>query len=181
MPHSHTPAASRYWLLVCLAAVVAVSGLHAAHAADPAKFPLVLRGKTLVISTAADRASLAAQLKDALPGEEPAKFDTGEGPDEFNIRERIQYDFIDVKGEAPVMLLVDFDAKGRWSAITIESMMKVQNPAAQKLLAWLAQNAGRGRKSGKDTVWNHGGMTFRFNEVRDAGDDSNYGITITRN
>lgn len=156
-------------LLSFLAAILAVSGLHAAQASDPASFPVVLRGKILVIGTAADRASLATQLKDALVGEEPSVLTA----------ERIQYDFIAVQGEGPVMLLVDFDAKGRWSAIVIESTLKRQNPVAQELLAWLAQNAGPGRKVGKDTVWSDGGMKFRFREVRNAGEDSTYGITIT--
>jgi hypothetical protein len=155
--------------LARLAAILAISGLHAAQAADPATFPVVLRGKTLVIGTAADRTSLATQLKDALAGEEPS----------VQSAERIQYDFIAAQGEGPVMLLVDFDAKGRWSAIIIESMLKQQNPVARELLAWLADNAGPRRKVGKDTVWRHAGMTFRFREVRNAGEDSTYGITIT--
>jgi len=139
-----------------------------AQAAEPDSFPVILRGKTLTISSESDRATLAGQLSGALAGEEPSVLTA----------ERIQYDFIAVQGEGPVTLLVDFDNKGRWSEIVIESTLKQQNPVAQELVGWLAANAGQGRKSGKATSWKHVGLAFRFREVKNAGEDSAYGITI---
>jgi len=141
-----------------------------AQAAEPESFPVALRGKTLTVSAESDWATLASQLSGALVGEEPSVLTV----------ERIQYDFIAVQGEGPVTLLVDFDSKGRWIEIVIESSLKRQNPAAQELVSWLAANAGQGRKSGKVTSWKHGGFAFRFREVKNAGEDSVYGITVSR-
>lgn len=141
-----------------------------AQAAEPVSFPVTLRGKTLAISTESDRATLAAQLSGALAGEEPSVLTA----------ERIQYDFIAMQDEGPVTLLVDFDSKGRWLEIVIESSLKQQNPVARELAGWLAANAGQGRKSGKATTWEHGGLAFRFREVKNAGEDSVYGITVSR-
>lgn len=157
-------------LIVRLLAVLAAFGFCFAHAAEPGSFPVTLKGKTLTITTATGRETLAARIKEALPGEEPSILSP----------ERIQYDFIAVKGEGPVMFLADFDKRGGWTQIVIESNMKQQNPVARELLDWLAANAGKGRKIGKETVWSKDGLTFRFQEVKNAGEDSVYGITITR-
>lgn len=141
-----------------------------AQAAEPDSFPVSLRGKILTISSEADRATLAVQLAGALAGEEPSVLTA----------ERIQYDFMAVQGEGPVTVLVDFDSKGRWSQIVIESSLKQQNPVARELVSWLAANAGQGRKSGTVTSWRHDGLAFRFREVKNAGEDSVYGITVSR-
>lgn len=143
----------------------------APQAALPATFPLTLKGGTLDIGPALDRKALVAQIRSALAGEDPS----------ILTAERLQYDYIAVEGEGPVSVLVDFDRKGRWEVISVDSYLKRQNPVAQELAAWLAQHVRRGRKAGKDTIWCHGGMQFRLHEVRDAGEDSLYGITITRN
>lgn len=155
-------------LTVRILAVLALLCSCCAQAAEPGSFPVTMRGKTLTISSESDRATLAGLLSEALTGEEPSVLTA----------ERIQYDFIAVQGEGPVTLLVDFDSKGRWSEIVIESSLKQQNPVAQELVGWLAANAGQGRKSGKARSWKHGGLAFRFREVKNAGEDSVYGITI---
>ncbi|KAF0234428.1 MAG: hypothetical protein FD177_809 [Desulfovibrionaceae bacterium] len=156
--------------IVRMLTVLALLCSCCAQAAEPESFPVTLRGKTLTISTESDRATLAAQLSGALAGEEPSVLTV----------ERIQYDFIAVQGEGPVTVLVDFDNKGRWIEIVIESSLKQQNPVAQELVGWLAVNAGQGRKSGKVTSWKQGGLAFRFREVNNAGEDSVYGVTVSR-
>lgn len=154
-----------------LAALLIALAAWSAQAADSATFPLTLKGTTLVIGPALDRQALIAQIRDALASEDPS----------ILTAERLQYDYAAVEGEGPVSVLVDFDRKGRWKVISVDSYLKQQNPVAQELAAWLAQYVGRGRKAGKDTIWSHGGMQFRLHEVRDAGEDSIFGITITRN
>jgi len=154
-------------LFVALIIALTASG---AQAAEPGKFPLTLKGKTLDIGPALDRKELVARIQGALIDEKPS----------ILTAERLQYDYIAVEGQGPVLVLVDFDRKGAWEVLVIDSYMKEQNPVAQGLAAWLAQHAGRGRKVGGDTIWSHGGMQFRLYEVRDAGEDSAYGITVTR-
>ncbi|WP_243359744.1 hypothetical protein [Fundidesulfovibrio terrae] len=143
----------------------------APQAAEPATFPLTLKGTTLDIGPTLDRKALVAQIRSALAGEAPS----------ILTAERLQYDYIAAEGEGPVSVLVDFDRKGRWEVIRVDSYLKQQNPVAQELAAWLTQHVGRGRKAGKDTIWRQGGMQFRLHEARDAGEDSTYGITIIRN
>jgi len=155
-------------ILVVLLIALTIRGVLAAEVAT---FPLTLKGTTLAIGPAADRTTLVAQLQGALADERPSVFTD----------ERLQYDYIAVPGEGPVAVLVDFDRTGGWKVIRVEADLQQQNPVAQEVAAWLAQHVGRGRKVGKETVWRYGGMRFCLHEVRDAGEDSVYGITITRN
>jgi hypothetical protein len=141
-----------------------------AHAAQSGTFPLTIKGKTLTVSGASGRDTLTASLKGILKKEEPS----------VSTPERLQYDFIAVEGEGPVMLMFDFDKSGKWIEIRIESNLKQQNLVARTLMAWLRQNAGQGKKSGKTTTWKHEGFVYSFKEVKNAGEDSIYGITVSR-
>ncbi len=148
-------------LLICFSTL--------ANAAPSSSFPLLIKGKSLTISSSSDRASIAALLKGVM-GEEPS----------VSIPERIQYDFIAVEGQGPVCLLFDFDKKGKWVSIAIDANMKEQNIVGQQLVSWLTSKAGRGRKAGKTTIWKHAGLVYRLEEVKDAGDESIYSVRITR-
>lgn len=141
-----------------------------AKAIDDESFPLVAAGKTVLISSASGRPEIQDMLKGTL------------SPDDLSVSipERIQYDFIAVEGEGPLTLMFDFDKRGRWVEIVIESYMKQQNPVAQELVGWLNTNAGPGKVSGKTRTWNHLGLVFRLKEVKNAGEDSVYGVTISR-
>lgn len=141
-----------------------------AHAAHSGEFPLSIKGKTLTVSGASGRNALAASLKGIFKMEEPS----------VSTPERLQYDFTAVEGEGPVTLMFDFDKGGKWIEIRIESNLKQQNLVARTLMTWLRQNAGQGRKIGKTTMWKHEGLVYRFKEVKNAGEDSSYGITVSR-
>ena len=149
-------------LLVCFCTL--------AHAAQKEPVPLIVKGKTLLINTASDRSSITASLKEIFKKDTPS----------VSIPERIQYDFIAVKDQGPVMLMFDFNKSGKWDSITIESNMKEQNPVAQQLIHWLVPKAGKGKKAGKATIWKYDGLVYRLREIKDAGEESVYGMTISK-
>ncbi len=141
-----------------------------AKASDTETFPLVVAGKTLRITSASCRPEIQSMLQEALV------------PDALSVStsERIQYDFSAVEGEGPLVLMFDFDKRGKWVEVVIESFLKQQNPVAQELVGWLNMNAGPGRMKGKTRIWNHIGYAFRLKEVKNAGEDSVYSVTISR-
>lgn len=150
--------------------VIVFVGIMTAWGGNAQAFPLVIKGKTLELTTKATRVELTKALSGILPGES-ASLDTPS---------RLQYDFIAVEGQGPLCLLFDFDTKGRLTAVGIDANMQVQNPVARELVAWLGQHAGPGRKIRHGRIWRLDGFSFRFTEVRDAGDESNYGVEVLR-
>lgn len=143
---------------------------YPAHAQDTGQFPIVVRGVSFSVSKDSDYQTIQKQLGGLLSADELS----------VALAYRIQYDFIAVEGQAPVLLLFDFDKRGRWTTLVVEANMKKQNPVARELGEWLVKNAGPGKKSGKTTTWSHAGFTFRLREVINAGENSVYGMTVTR-
>jgi hypothetical protein len=142
----------------------------AASAAENAFFPIMIKDRVLLIQAASEYASLSATLREVLAPEQPS----------VATPERLQYDVIAVPGEGPVTLTFDFDARGKLTGVGIESMLKQQNPVAVALVAWLEQNAAPGVGKGKTATWKHAGFVFRFKDVKDAGEDSYYGVAVSR-
>jgi len=149
-------------LLVCFSSL--------AFAAPDSSFQLSIKGKTLSINTTSDHTAIKASLEKIFAPEEPS----------VSTSERLQYDFIAIEGQAPTALVFDFDKHGKWIGTTIDANMKVQNPVAQQVVNWLHKKGIKGKKSGKTTTWRYDGLVYRLREVKDAGDDSMYSVTISR-
>lgn len=157
------------FIFTCLVALV-LSFAFSFASAEVASFPLEVKGKTLNIQAGAPRTEVVATLKKIFVGEEPS----------VSSAERLQYDYIAKAGEGPLMLSFDFSKTGALVGLSIESYMKQQNPVAVKLLDWLKQNAGAGKKQGKVTRWEKSGFVFKFKEIKNAGEDSYYGFEIAK-
>jgi len=133
-------------------------------------FPLVVNGTTLDIGAALERATLETALRSALPSEEPS----------LSTPERLQYDFQAVPDQGPVTLAFDFGAKGRFEGLGIDGYARESNPVAAGLASWLTATVGKGLRKGRDMTWKYAGFEFLLTETTDAGEDSMYGMFITR-
>lgn len=133
-------------------------------------FPLSVGGQNLTLARDSRRGDIAAALARALPQEQPSVLSP----------ERIQYDVIAAPGQGPVSLAFDFDAQGRFTGAIIDAMLKEQNPVAAQLAAWLTAEAGNGVRSKGDRIWTHAGFRFRLTEVKKAGEESAYRMSIDR-
>lgn len=153
-------------LVVSLAVLFALT----ANAAENDFFPVMVKGQAITVRATTDYKSLVATLRTIFSPEEPS----------VSTPQRIQYDFIAIPGEGPVALFFDFDKRGKLTGVGIESMLAQQNPVARELAAWLRQTAGPGMTKGKTTTWKHAGFVFRLREVKNAGEDSSYGVSVTR-
>lgn len=148
------------FLLLLVIATSAVAG--------ESGFPLSIGGQRLTLDRDSRRGDIAAALRRVLPQEQPSVLSP----------QRIQYDVIAVPGQGPVSLAFDFDAQGRFTGAIIDAMLKEQNPLAAQLAVWLTAEAGKGVRSKGDRVWIHGGFQFRLTEVKMAGEDSTYRMSI---
>ena len=144
--------------------------LATAAVAGGSGFPLSVGGQSLTLDRESRRGDIAAALARALPQEQPSVLSP----------QRIQYDVIAAPGQGPVSLAFDFDAQGRFTGAVLDAMLKEQNPVAAQLAAWLTAEAGKGVRSKGDRVWNHAGFRFRLTEVKNAGEDSVYRMSIDR-
>ncbi|MBS1197697.1 MAG: hypothetical protein H6R18_1482 [Proteobacteria bacterium] len=153
-------------LFACLVALF----LSSSALAEVDSFPIEVKGNTLNIRAGATRAEITGMLKKAFGAEEPSVASA----------ERLQYDYVAKPGEGPLALMFDFNKAGVLVGLSIDANMKQQNPVAVKLLDWLKQNAGAGKKQGKSTRWEKSGFVFKLKEVKDAGDDSSYGFEISK-
>jgi hypothetical protein len=159
-----------FWVLPALLLGLCVLAHASGAQAGGDSIPVKLNGKELVVTTSMDYTTLCAALQAIFAPEAPSLANP----------ERVQYDVIAVQEQAPVTVWFDFDKKGKITAFGLVAMDKAQNPWAAELKAWLELNAGPGVKKGKALVWKIAGFTCSFKEVKNAGEDSYYGVEATR-
>jgi hypothetical protein len=131
--------------------------------------PLKIKGETFLLKKNARYDDVKAEIGKIMKQKKPSIFS----------KERIQYDFQAVAGQASMTLLFDFDKTGNLSGVIINAYMKEQNPTAQALKSWLESKYGAGKKVGSAFKWSVGGYECLFEEGGD-GDDSSYGFTISK-
>jgi hypothetical protein len=145
----------------------------AAEKAVSMEFPLVFKGKEIVISRQSKRPELEPKLTKIL-GKKTAMDD----PD------TLQYDVQFDPAQAPFAVVLSWDKKGGLAQITLDASEEVQNPPAKELKRWLTKNAGAGKTTKNkqaattSTTWLHRGWRFVFTQGGD-GEDSTYGFRIT--
>ena len=173
-------------LATCLAVLITVSSLligapndtpgKAAPAAgkeQPQGFPLVFKGKEVMITRQAKHAELEAALTKILG----AKTDMED-------KSRLQYDAQLDPNQAPLGVVLDWDKQDRLERVTLDAFSEIQNPVAKTLKNWLTKNVGAGKtiknkKTGyTTTTWDSNGWKFVFTQGGD-GEDSTYAFHIT--
>ena len=139
----------------------------------PQEFPLIFKGKQMVISRQAKRAELEPALTKLLG----AKTDMRE-------KSVLQYDVQLNPNEGSMAAVFSWSKNGELTHLSLDAFTESQNPPAKELKRWLIKNAGPGKttkdKQAETTTltWNHRGWRFVFTEGGD-GEDSNYSFDIT--
>ena len=141
--------------------------------AEVQEFPLMFKGRQIVISRLAKRAELEPALTKLLGAK------TG-----MEDKSVLQYDVrLDPK-EGPMTAVFSWSKKGELTQVALDAFAASQNPPAKELKRWLLKNAGSGKttknKQAETTTitWNHRGWHFVFTEGGD-GEDSTYSFEIT--
>jgi len=174
-------------LVVCLGVLITVSSplfgapddkpgksVPATGKEQPQGFPLVFKGREVMITRQTKHADLEAALTKILG----RKTDMAD-------KSRLQYDAQLDPNQAPLGVVFDWDKQGRLERVTLDALAEIQNPPAKELKRWLTKDAGPGKtiknkKTGCTTMtWDSNGWSFVFTQGGD-GEDSTYAFHITR-
>jgi hypothetical protein len=155
-------------LLVMTAHGTGISKPNPGRTAVEQPIPIQILGKTIEVRKGMTRSDAKAALS-SLIKEDPS----------LDTAEQLQYDVTLVRNNAPVSIVFAFDKKGFVSNVTLDSMLKEQNPAVTSLLKWLQANAGNPieKKKGSAT-WIFGGWKIEHVEGG-SGEDATYRIEFT--
>ena len=144
--------------------------LCSAQAQASDAIPLVIKETTIPLDAQSNRASLAEALGAIFTVEELA----------VDIPERLQYGYWPSETGGVATIALDFDPDGAFLRGILDADCKEDNPPARELEAWLNANAGPGEAVQDGRVWHFGGFVFELTVIEDAGEDSIYGIWITK-
>lgn len=137
------------------------------------EFPLVFKGKEVMISHQVKRVEIEPKLRKLL-GEKTA----------MENQRVLQYDVRLDPAQAPCAVVFSWDKNGNLDQVTLDAYAEVQNPPAKELKRWLTKNAGPGKttknkRAATTTItWDYKSWHFVFTHGGD-GEDSTYGFRIT--
>lgn len=129
--------------------------------------PINLRGAVITIDKNFVLRAAQASLEKIFKGTSPS----------VGTKERIQYDYQAAVDQAPVTVVFDFDAQGKFRRLLLDAFMMEQNVPGQELKKWLDKNAAKPRKRGEKTTWQTTDFVIELSEGG-TGEDSHYTFEV---